>query len=72
MGTVTFFEWGKAQERAAGFGEQMNMSIPFFRKGQVRSWREGMDEELAATFCAAQAEVMGRFGYLTEAQFPRS
>lgn len=41
----------------------MPLAVPYFRKGQVGSWREGMDEELAAAICAAHAGVMGRFGY---------
>jgi len=44
----------------------MPLAESFFRSGQVGSWREGMDEELAATLCAAHAGVMGRFGYLGE------
>lgn len=57
------FDRVKAQEQAEGFGEKMPLAESFFRKGQVGNWREGMDEEVAATLCAAHAEVMGRFGY---------
>ena len=45
--------------------EKMPLADSYFRKGQVGSWREGMDEEVAATLCAAHSEMMGRFGYPT-------
>jgi aryl sulfotransferase len=57
------FDRVQAQEAEHGFGEKMPGAASFFRKGQVGSWREGMTDELAATLCAAHAQVMARFGY---------
>jgi hypothetical protein len=60
------FERVQAQEQAAGFGEKMPLADSFFRKGQVGSWREGMDDALAEKLIVNQREVMRRFAYRTE------
>lgn len=53
------------QERDNDFRERSPKApAPFFRKGQVGSWREELPQELAQRLIEAHGEVMLRFGYL--------
>jgi aryl sulfotransferase len=55
------------QEEADGFRERsVNAPGPFFRRGQVGSWREELPPELVQRMVAAHGETMQRFGYLGE------
>ncbi len=60
------FDVLQAQEKEHGFGEKMPLSESFFRKGKIGTWREQVNDELAAQVVQAQREVMTRFGYLDE------
>jgi hypothetical protein len=55
----------RRQEEAAGFRERLvNAPGPFFRRGEVGSWRDELPEELAARLIAAHGGTMRRFGYV--------
>jgi len=60
------FDELRAQERAAGFRERSPSSDSFFRKGEVGSWRECLDEEQVERLVADHGRVMDRFGYLDD------
>jgi hypothetical protein len=60
------FEQARKQEAEHGFGEKMPGAEFFFRKGQVDSWREELNPELAQKLIADHAPIMRRFGYLSE------
>jgi hypothetical protein len=60
------FEQARKQEAGHGFGEKMPGAEFFFRKGQVGSWREELNPELAQKLIADHAPIMRRFGYLSE------
>lgn len=60
------FDTLRAQEQEHGFGEKMPKSESFFRKGKTGSWREKLTDEQAAQIVSDHADVMKRFGYLTE------
>lgn len=58
------------QERAHGFTERVARAQPFFRKGQVGSWRDALTGAQAARIIADHRDVMRRFGYLTDTGEP--
>jgi len=60
------FDRLQKQEEEAGFQERLaqNQSGRFFRRGQAGSWRDEMNEALAAQVITDQGDVMRRFGYL--------
>jgi aryl sulfotransferase len=60
------FEQAQKQEAEYGFGEKMPGAESFFRRGQVGSWRDELNPELAQKLIADHARVMQRFGYLDE------
>lgn len=60
------FEVVREQEEMDGFKEKSHASVRFFRKGQVGSWREELNEGQAERIVADHADIMRRFGYLDE------
>ena len=60
------FDVVQRQEEAEGFEEKSPASSRFFRKGQVGSWREELNESQASKIVHDHREVMRRFGYLDE------
>ncbi len=58
------------QERAEGFRGALAPDRPFFRKGEVGSWREVLTDAQVARIIRGHREVMLRFGYLTETGEP--
>jgi aryl sulfotransferase len=54
------------QEGVEGFREKSPSSSRFFRKGEIGSWREELNEEQAQRIVHDHREVMRRFGYLDE------
>ncbi len=61
------FDRLQAQEASAGFRERATRATaPFFRKGQVGSWRTELSEAQSARIVDAHAPTMRRFGYLQE------
>ena len=60
------FDVVQQQEEAEGFREKSSASGRFFRKGQVGSWREELNESQASKIAHDHREVMRRFGYLDE------
>jgi aryl sulfotransferase len=61
------FDVVQGQEKAVGFQERSPVSSRFFRKGEVGSWREELNEDQANKIVRDHGEVMRRFGYLDEA-----
>jgi len=59
-------EESQRQEQEHGFHEKNPVAVSFFRKGQVGSWRDELTDEQAQRIINDHAEVMRRFGYLTE------
>jgi hypothetical protein len=59
------FERLRQAEEERGFDDPR--APRFFRRGQSGSWRDELSAELAARIEADHGEVMGRFGYLSEA-----
>jgi aryl sulfotransferase len=54
----------RRQEAGSGFRERSTAAPePFFRRGEVGSWREELSEELAGRLVAALGPTMARFGY---------
>jgi hypothetical protein len=60
------FDLVKAQEEEAGFMEKAPAAESFFRRGEVGSWRDVLDDTQVERLVADHGEVMGRFGYLTD------
>jgi hypothetical protein len=60
------FDVVREQEEAEGFHEKSPVAGRFFRKGEVGSWREELNEEQAERIVRDHREVMRRFGYLDE------
>jgi hypothetical protein len=58
------FDVVRQQEEAAGFHEKSPASCRFFRKGEVGSWRDELDENQARRIVQDHGEVMRRLGYL--------
>jgi len=54
------------QEEVEGFREKSPSSSRFFRKGEIGSWREELNEDQAQRIVRNHREVMRRFGYLNE------
>ena len=55
------------QEATVGFRERSpSASAPFFRRGEVGSWRQELGADLIGTLRAAHRDTMQRFGYLEE------
>jgi aryl sulfotransferase len=58
------FEELRRQEADSGFRERSPAAPgPFFRRGEVGSWRDELAPELAARLARAHGELMTRFGY---------
>lgn len=64
------FEELQRQEDRDGFRERSPRSERFFRKGEVGSWREELDADLAVDLIRTHREVMVRFGYLDDQANP--
>ncbi len=65
---IAFSDFGELQkqEQAQGFRERSNNAPgPFFRRGQVGSWRDELPIDLARKLIEVHAETMTRFGYET-------
>jgi hypothetical protein len=60
------FDVVRQQEEAEGFQEKSAASRRFFRKGQIGSWREELNEEQVKRIVQDHGDVMRRFGYLDE------
>ena len=60
------FDVVQQQEEAEGFREKSPSSSRFFRKGEIGSWREELNEDQAQRIVHDHREVMRRFGYLDE------
>jgi len=60
------FEVVQQQEEAEGFHEKSPSSSRFFRKGNIGSWREELNETQAKRIVDDHWEVMRRFGYLDD------
>ena len=59
------------QEREKGFRESPTSAIePFFRRGQVSSWREELKPDFVKRLIDAHGAMMKRFGYLDEHDEP--
>ena len=54
------------QEIHDGFGETVAADRHFFRRGEVDSWREELEDGLEQEIISAHGEVMERLGYLTQ------
>jgi len=56
----------RRQEAGGGFRERsMAAAEPFFRRGEVGSWRQELSDELVARLVEALGPTMARFGYGT-------
>ena len=64
------FEKLQLQEEAHGFEERPSTAGVFFRQGRPGGWRDVLDAEQAERIVRDHAEVMRRFGYLTETGKP--
>jgi len=64
------FERLQEMERDGGFREKNPKSELFFRKGEVGSWREKLNEEQVQQIIDGHEEMMRRFGYLDEDRRP--
>ncbi len=65
-----FFELQR-QEREKGFRERNVSAIePFFRRGQVSSWREELKPDFVKRLIDSHGAMMKRFGYLDEHDEP--
>jgi hypothetical protein len=62
----SLFDVVQQLEEAEGFREKNSASSRFFRKGQIGSWREELNETQAKRIVDDHREVMRRFGYLDE------
>lgn len=62
------FEYLKKQEEEAGFREKSARCASFFRKGEVGSWRESLNEEQVMSIIKKHSNVMRRFGYLNDVE----
>lgn len=60
------FEIVRQQEESEGFHEKSAASNRFFRKGEIGSWREELNEEQIQRIVSDHRAVMQRFGYLNE------
>jgi aryl sulfotransferase len=61
------FKLLQEQEQAHGFNERSSRSeLAFFRRGEAGSWRSVLTTEQVDQIVNAHAEVMRRFGYLSE------
>ncbi len=68
---IAYSDFAELQQQEArnGFRERPSKSSqPFFRRGEVGSWRKELAPALAAKIIGAHADVMRRFGYLDEAE----
>jgi len=55
------------QEAIAGFQERSpTASAPFFRRGEIGSWRQELGEDLVGQLKGAHRDTMERFGYLEQ------
>ena len=54
------------QEIHDGFGVTVADDRHFFRRGEVDSWREELEDGLEQEIISAHGEVMERLGYLTQ------
>jgi hypothetical protein len=59
----------RGQEQSNDFCERLSQT-PFFRKGQVGSWREELPAHLVQRLIDVHGETMRRFGYLDENNQP--
>lgn len=64
------FESLQEMEREDGFREKAPRCSSFFRKGQVGSWREKLNQKQAERIVADHGELMRRYGYVTEGEHP--
>jgi hypothetical protein len=60
------FEKLQKQEKEKGFKERSDKAEVFFRKGQIGSWREELNKEQVNQIIKDHAEVMKKYGYLTQ------
>jgi len=64
------FDELKQQEANNGFKERVGTEQIFFRKGEIGSWREELNEWQAQKIINANRDVMRRFGYLDDNDTP--
>lgn len=62
------FESLKTQENNYGFAEKQPSAHSFFHKGTSGSWRESLSTNQVASIVKNHRQIMGQFGYLTEAE----
>jgi hypothetical protein len=60
------FDIVQQQEETEGFHEKSPSSSRFFRKGNIGSWREELNDDQARQIVDDHREVMRRFGYLDD------
>lgn len=60
------FDVVQQQEETEGFQEKSRASARFFRKGEIGSWRDELDEEQAQQLVKDHGDIMRRFGYLDQ------
>jgi aryl sulfotransferase len=66
------FDELQRQEKAEGFRERsQRASAPFFRRGEVGSWRQELSPDLAQRLIAAHAPTMRRLKYLDDRDQPQ-
>jgi hypothetical protein len=58
------FKFLQGMERKHGFREAVSGTVPFFRKGLAKQWRERLSREQVEQVIADHREVMRRFNYL--------
>ena len=63
---ATRFERLQEQEKNSGFKEKLPRAKRFFRKGQIGSWREELNDAQVAAIIESHRDVMRKYGYLDE------